>query len=170
MSTTTIYAQKQDTVALTDYEKAYIASKGPITIVVDPDWYPYEHINKKGEYKGISSDLIELISERTGLKFEIIPTTDWEESLKKAESGEVDTVSFLNKTDERSKWLLFTEPYFIDSNVLITREEHDYIVNLSRHIDETMVLPEGTSIEENIRNDYPDLKIITVKSEEEVIK
>ncbi len=160
----------QDTINMTDKEKEYLISRGPIKIVVDPDWYPFEKIDKNGEYVGIASDLIELIRQRTGLELEIVPTLEWKESLKKAKSGDVDVVSFLNKTEERSKWLIFTEPYFVDPNVLITREEHDYISNLSRYSDETMVLPEGTSIEERLRKDYPSLNILIVKSEDEAIE
>jgi ABC-type amino acid transport substrate-binding protein len=153
-----VFAQAQDTINMTDQEKKYLTSRGPIKIVVDPDWYPYEKIDKNNEYIGIASDLIDLIAQRTGLKFEIVPTAEWKESLEKAKSGDVDAVSFLNKTEERSQWLLFTEPYFVDPNVLITRESHDYISNLSRYNHETMVLPEGTSIEERLRKDYPSLK------------
>ncbi len=160
----------QGAINLTDKEKAYIQSKGSIKLVVDPDWYPYEKINKTDEYIGIASDLIALISKRTGLKIEIIPTLEWKESIEKAKLGHADVVGFLNKTDERSQWLLFTEPYFIDPNVFITRENHDYISDLSRFINETMVLPEGTSIEERLRKDYPNLKIVIVKSEEEAIE
>ena len=160
----------QGVIDLTDKEKAYIQSKGSIKLVVDPDWYPYEKIDKTDEYIGIASDLIALISKRTGLKIEIIPTVEWKESLEKAKSGDADVVGFLNKTDERSQWLLFTEPYFIDPNVFITRENHDYISDLSRFINETMVLPEGTSIEERLRKAYPNLKIVIVKSEEEAIE
>jgi len=160
----------QGAIDLTDKEKAYIQSKGSIKLVVDPDWYPYEKINKTDEYIGIASDLIALISKRTGLEIEIIPTLEWKESIEKAKSGDADVVGFLNKTDERSQWLLFTEPYFIDPNVFITRENHDYISDLSRFINETMVLPEGTSIEERLRKAYPNLKIVIVKSEEEAIE
>lgn len=164
-----LLAYAQDNINMTDQEKEYLITRGPIKIVVDPDWYPYEKIDKNGKYVGIASDLIGLIAERTGLEFEIVPTTEWKASLEKAKSGDADAVSFLNKTEERSQWLLFTEPYFVDPNVLITREEHDYITSLSRYIDETMVLPEGTSIEERLRKDYPNLKIVIVSSEDEAI-
>lgn len=164
-----VSAKTQDIVDLTEKERQYVSENGTIKMVVDPDWYPYEKINDEGRCEGISADLIALISQRTGLDFELIPTTSWDESMKIAKSGEADIISFLNKTDERSQWLLFTEPYFTDPNVFITREEHDYISNLARLTDETIVLPEGTSVEERLRKDYPDLQFIIVKSEEEAI-
>lgn len=163
------YGQSVATVPLTEQEREYIDSKGPVRIVVDPDWYPYEKIDATGVHVGIAADLIDLISQRTGLDFELVPTADWDESLRTAKSGRTDVISCLNKSDERSRWLLFTEPYYTDPNVLITREEHDYISNLSRLSDETVVLPEGTSVEERLRKEYPNLKIIRVKSEEEAL-
>lgn len=164
------YAEAQVKIEFTDEEKEYIESREPIKIVVDPDWYPYEKIDKNGEYVGVASNIVNLVAQRTGLKFELIPTTDWNKTLEIASLGQADVVTFLNESEERSKWLLFTNPYFVDSNVLISREEHDYISNLSRYVNETMVLPEGTSMEERLRKDYPDLKIIIVASEKEAIE
>lgn len=163
------YSEMQDNVLLTEQEQKYVSTRGIVRLVVDPDWYPYERINDDGEYEGISADLMALLSQRTGLKFEVVRTKSWDESLGIAKEGKADAVSFLNRTDERKRWLLFTEPYFVDPNVLITREEHDYVSNLSRLTNESVVLPEGTSIEERLRKDYPNLKIVIVKSEHEAI-
>ena len=163
------HGQKADTIELTQTEMDYIKTHPSIRMVVDPSWYPYEALDEEGAYVGISADVINLISQRTGLVFEIVPTNSWEESLEIAKAGDADVVSCLNQTDERDTWLLFTETYFVDPNVLITREEHDYISNLSRLSGEKMVLPEGSSIEEWIRADYPNLEIIIVASEKEAI-
>ncbi len=163
------HGQKADTIELTQTEMDYIKTHPSIRMVVDPSWYPYEALDEEGTYVGISADVINLISQRTGLVFEIVPTNSWEESLEIAKAGDADVVSCLNQTDERDTWLLFTETYFVDPNVLITREEHDYISNLSRLSGEKMVLPEGSSIEEWIRADYPNLEIIIVASEKDAI-
>lgn len=163
------YGGENVTVQLTEEEQTYIASRGPVRLVVDPDWYPYEKLDASGIHVGIAADLIGLISKRTGLKFEIVRTVDWKETLSVAKSGRAEAVSFLNQTEERDEWLLFTDAYYTDPNVLITREEHDYISNLAGLKDETIVLPEGTSIEERLRKDYPALKIVTVDSEDDAI-
>lgn len=157
-------------VILTPEETEYIKTLGVVKMCVDPDWYPYEHINEEGLHKGIAANLIALISQRTGLKIQLVPTKDWNESLSYSKERKCDILSLLNETRERSKWLIFTNPYYIDPNVIITREEHDYISDISRLTDETVVLPEGTSIEERVRKDYPNLKIILVDSEDKAIE
>lgn len=157
-------------VTLTPEETEYIKNLGVVKMCVDPDWYPYEHINEEGLHKGIAADLIALISQRTGLKIELVPTKDWNESLSYSKERKCDILSLLNETHERSKWMIFTNPYYIDSNVIITREEHDYVSDVSRLTNETVVLPEGTSIEEKVRKDYPNLKIVLVDSEDKAIE
>lgn len=155
---------------LTDTEKAYIQNRAPIKLVVDPDWYPYEAVDKKGTYHGIAADLLQLISSRTGLVFEVIPSKNWNESIRLAQEGKAEAISLLNATAERQNWLLFSEVYYSDPNVLITHKEHEYISDLSRFSHETMVLPSGTSIEERLRQDYPALKIIIVETEPQAIE
>ena len=164
------FSEAVNRVNLTDEEIQYIANRGVIKLVVDPDWYPYEKIDEKGQYIGISSDLIDLIAQRTGLNFELVPTVNWDETIAFAKSGQADLVSLLNQTDERDKWLLFTDPYFEDPNVLITRDEHDYVSNLARLTDETIVLPSGTSVEERLKKDYPNISIMIVDNETQAIQ
>jgi diguanylate cyclase (GGDEF)-like protein len=136
---------------------------------VDPDWEPYEKIDKNGEYSGIAADLVRTIADRSGVSLSLVVTKNWDESIEFSKSGRCDILAFLNQTEKRDEWLLFTEPYFIDRNVFITRSQHDYISDLAEISGETAVLPRGTSIEERLRRDYPNIRIITVESEAEAL-
>lgn len=157
-------------IILTPEERAYAQTAPPIKLCVDPDWYPYEQIDENGIYQGIAADLMQLICQRTGLRMEIVPTKDWEESVHFMQQGRCDVLSLLNQTPERDAWMDFSDPYFTDPNVLITREEHDYISDPSRLTGETVVLPYGTSVEERLKKDYPNLNILTVASEGEALE
>jgi ABC-type amino acid transport substrate-binding protein len=53
------------------------------------------------------------------------------------------------------RWLLFTEPLFVDPNVFITREEHPYITDAALLDGKTIALPSGTAIAEKIRRAVP---------------
>ena len=155
-------------VLLSREEQDYLERLGPVKMCVDPDWAPYEWIDGEGRYGGIAADLVALIAERSGLAIELVPTKDWSESVAHARNGKCHILPFLNRTTARDEWLLFTEPYFTDPNVFITREEHDFISDPARLQGEAVVLPEGTSMEELLRRDYPDLTIVTVPTEAEV--
>lgn len=137
---------------------------------VDNDRMPFELIDKNDDFIGIAPDLINLVSERLDIDFEIYPTEDWNETLKFSKEGKFHLIPFLNKTPAREDWLIFTEPLLVDPNVLITRTEHEYISDLSLLKDKTIVLIEGTMVVEKIKRDFPNLNVITVKSELECFK
>jgi diguanylate cyclase (GGDEF)-like protein len=157
-------------VELTKAEKDFLASiGGKVTFCVDPDWEPFEVISPKGRHEGIAADLLRLATERVGLTLELVPTKNWDDSISASKSGQCTLLSFLNQTPKRDEWLIFTEPMFTDSNVFITREEHPFIVDPAMLEGETIALPSGTSIEERIRRDYPNLRPVITNSEAEAI-
>ena len=155
---------------LSPEEEDYLRFLGPVSVCVDPDWEPFERIARDGQYVGIAADLIRLVGERAGVTFQITPTRDWDESVALSKAGECDILAFLNATPQREQWLVFTEPYFVDANVIVTRAEHDFITNLAAISNETLALPKGTSIEERVRRDYPNVRLVLVDSEAEAFR
>ncbi len=141
-----------------------------VTFCVDPDWPPFEQIDAQGQHVGIAADLLKLVAQRSGLALQLLPTKDWDDSLAASQAGRCEVMSFLNQSPKRDGWLLFTSPVLVDENVLITREEHGFVSDLSSLSDETMVLPKGTSVEERLRRDYPNLNIVLVDSEAQAFK
>lgn len=157
---------KPNTIELNDSQKEYLKNKKEITMCVDPDWKPFEIINKNGEHEGIAADLIELIAKKLDLNIRLIQTKGWEESLEFSKNKKCDILSFLNKTPEREKWLIFTEPIFEDPNVLVARAESPMIEDL-KNIKASIALPKGTAMYERFSKDFPNLIFIPVDSEEE---
>ncbi|WP_147164910.1 diguanylate cyclase [Pararhodospirillum oryzae] len=137
------------------------------TVCVDPDWPPYDSLDAEGNHEGIGADLLRLAAERAGVALTVVPTRDWNESLAASHAGRCDILSFLNDTPQRREWLVFTDPLFIDPNVVVTHEDHAFIPDLAALTDETMALPEGTAIEERVRQDFPNLRIVTTRDEAE---
>jgi len=155
---------------LSAVQKDYITKHGVVRVCVDPDWYPFEMLNEKGEHVGIAADLLRLAAKKAGVTLEIVRTANWDESLAFAQSGRCEVLSFLNSTPERDTWLNFTRPIFTDVNVFVTREEHRYIPDPAELSGETIVFPVGTAMEELIRRDYPELRIITCDSERDAFQ
>lgn len=155
---------------LTETEHAYLQGLDKVTMCVDPDWEPYERINGHGEHEGIAADLLKLIAERAGIRLELVITRNWEESLAASQSGRCQILAFLNQTPQRDTWLLFSQPYFTDPNVFITREEHPFIPDAASLAGETMAIPGGTMIEERLREASPDLVMVRTASEAEALK
>ncbi|MFD1625590.1 diguanylate cyclase [Azospirillum griseum] len=144
---------------------AMVGDTAPVSYCVDPDWPPYDSLTPQGQHVGIGGDLLRLVAGRAGLSLNLVPTKDWEESIGQSKAGACTLLNFLNQTPKRDAWLLFTEPLFTDPNVIITHEHHPFVADLAGLSDETLVLPKGTSIEERVRRDYPNLRILLTDSE-----
>ncbi|MBF0219602.1 MAG: transporter substrate-binding domain-containing protein, partial [Gammaproteobacteria bacterium] len=140
------------------------AQLGEVKVCVDPDWPPFETLDKEGNHHGIGADLLRLVGERAGVTFSIVKTTDWVASLAASQAGECQVVSLLNRTPERDAWLIFTDPIFTDPNVFITRVEHNFIADAASLSDATIVFPKGTSMEEKFRGLYPNLTVVNSES------
>lgn len=154
----------------TPEERAYIQKAKPITMCVDPDWVPFEHITPEGKHEGIGADLVQLVVQRVGLQTQLVQTKTWEESLAASKAGRCQITSFLNESANRAAWLQFTSPIFSDPNILVAREEHAYVGDLRGLVNEVLALPRGTMVEERIRQEFPNLRVVLTNTEEEAIE
>ncbi|MFY4748627.1 transporter substrate-binding domain-containing protein [Aliarcobacter butzleri] len=154
---------------LNDEEISYLQNKQVITMCVDPDWFPFEKINENGVHEGISADIIKLISEKLDIQINLINTKTWDDSIQFSKDKKCDILSFLNETPKRKEWLIFTEPIFIDPNVLVGRSERKYIEDISK-VNLSVALPRETAMAEKFAKDFPNLTIIPTSTEDEAFK
>lgn len=159
----------KSTIPFSVEEEDYLSTKKVITMCVDPDWEPFEILDKDGKHMGIVADIIKLITSKLGIEIKIIPTKTWEESIEFSKAKKCDILSFLNQTPQRESWLTFTEPIFQDPNVIISRVESDAIEDLSK-VKASIAIPKGTAMYERFEKDFPNLIIIPVNSENEAFK
>ena len=164
-----IASASETPIVFTPQETAYLKKTDTIKMCVDPDWAPFERINEQGRHEGIAADLVQLVAQRVGLRIELYPVKNWDESLAASKAGHCQIMSFLNQTPARDAWLIFTDPIFSDPNIIITREEHRYISDARGLKDERIALPRGTMVEERVRRDFPNLKIVLTASEPEAM-
>lgn len=146
-------------------EREYLRRLGPIKICPDPDWAPFQVRDEQGRFHGIAIDLLDLIAQRLELDFTYVMVRDWDEALALARAGRVQVLHFLNQSPLRDTWLNFTAPLLVDPNVFIARAEHPFIADATQLTDEVIALPAGTSVEERVRRDFPNLKVLAVQSE-----
>jgi ABC-type amino acid transport substrate-binding protein len=156
-------------IELNEKELTYLSNKKIITMCVDPDWEPFEKINKDGEHEGIAADIIKLISSKLNIQIKLINTKDWDESIAFSKEKKCDILSFLNETPKRKEWLTFTEPIFKDPNVLVGRSEKPYIEDISK-VNLSIALPKETAMAERFSKDFPNLTIIPTTTEDEAFK
>lgn len=110
------------TVNFTEEEQTFIEENPTINLGIDPNFVPFEFIDVDGEYKGIANDYLSIISQRTGLRFEVEKNKTWQEAYQMAIDGELDALPLIGKTFEREQYFLFSDPYYNFQRVIATRD------------------------------------------------
>ena len=87
----------EDGIGWTEDEIAFMEDHPVIRLGVDPGFVPFEFIDENGEYRGIAADYLALISEKTGLQFEIAKGLTWPEVYDMALEGDVDVLPAIIK-------------------------------------------------------------------------
>ncbi len=159
--------KEQGRVQLTDPEKAWIEEHKVIRVGVDPTWAPIEFIDSDGNHKGLSSDLLDMLSERLGLQFEPVRGLSWADVLEGMKAGQVDMLSAAAATPGREQFASFTAPYITLPLMVFTRNEHPYIGNMNELSNDLTAVVDGYAVMGWLRRDWPNLRLLPVGSVEE---
>lgn len=105
-------------------EYEFISSEKTIKVVCDAGSYPVGYKDEEtGKYSGIYADILALISEESGLKFEYIPLESYEEAWEMVANGEADIIggNYANSALGQEYNMIYTEKYFNMEYSIVTR-------------------------------------------------
>ena len=156
-----IFKEKADKVILNKKEKEWI-DKHPVVKFSETDWKPLFSF-KDDKQEGIIADYLNLISQKTNIKFRYIASNSWQNVLDKFKKREIDILP-------GNKYLLFNKDIGLLSNVyktypmvIITNSKYNYIDNLSRLNHKTVAIPIGFTSFNFVKKNYPYIKILPTK-------
>ncbi len=151
-------------IKLSTEEDAYLVEKKTITMCINPDQEPYEKVNKEGKHEGLAAEYLQLISQKIGKPFTLLPTRTWQETLEKAKAGECDIVSFLEPTSDYKTFLNFTSPIYEEPEVIIVKNDVSYLSGINALQGKKVGVVTGSRMGRTIRNAYPKIRIIDVEN------
>ncbi len=147
-------------IRLSSEEEAWIRAHRTIRFGIMPDFPPFMFF-EDNTYKGIHSDYIKLIRERTGLNFDIIPVSPPELDMK-AKAGEFDMFPTFN-VPERKAYTNFTEPFMYYKSVIITRSDTPFISGISLLKGKKVAIVKGIKTQKLLFAKYPEIETIEKK-------
>ncbi len=157
--------------SLSKKEKKWIKKHPIIHFVINPSKEPFEYINKNnGKFEGIQKDYIDILSARTGIKFEFIKTSSWKQSVQKIKSKEADMYLSASKTSDRLKIMNFSSPYLSYPLVLVTQNSKNFLMALDSLNGKKIVVVESQLITKYLEKNYKTIKIIYAKTLEQALR
>jgi len=106
---------------LSPVELRWIREHPRIRFSVDPEFAPFEFLSQEGDYRGMAADFLNLVSQKTGLKFELVKHNAWSESMQAVKDRKIDLLPCIGYSEERSQFLTYSEPYLKFARAVVTR-------------------------------------------------
>ncbi len=151
--------------ALNQEEQTWLMDNPRLRITVDPSWMPLERINPKTQkHEGVIADYLGLISERSGLEFEIVPASTWEKATEMVVTKQVDGFSGVKISAERETNRIFSNRYLILTDIIVTRQDADVITGLADLTQKRVGVVKFYWTEELLRDQYPEINLVTTSS------
>ena len=157
-----VYTLNEKMIYLTKKEQKYLKEKQEIKMCIDPNWMPFEKLDKDGNYVGMSADYFELFQQNIPSSFKLIKTKSWLESLEYAKQRKCDILSLAMQTPQRKEYLNFTTPYLKIPLVVATRLDVPFINNIQELNNQKIGISKGYAFLEIIQNKYPKIQIVEV--------
>jgi PAS domain S-box-containing protein len=154
-----LYLTKPSTagyVSLTSEEKAWIAAHPVIQVHNEKDWPPFNYF-EYGTPRGLSIDYMNLVAAKLGIEVKYITGPSWKELLEMVQRKELDVMLNIVKTEDRQKYILYTEPYVKNPNVIVSSEKNAY-ESIEALFGKVVAYPKGFFYEEVLTKSFPRIK------------
>lgn len=109
-------------------EKAYIEEQKTVTVALPRDWHPLFCLNNTDGHNGLVPDILEKVTEYSGLQFTYQFYDCYADSIAAVQQGEADILGFYLGTDEEAfeQKLALSASYVNLNSILVRNKESSY--------------------------------------------
>ena len=125
---------------------------------------PMTIIDQSGALRGMVSDLITLVTLKTGLRFSFETVDTSQELVNRVNSADFDMFASLTPSAQREQQILFTRPYLRSTFALTTRVGNNDIHSLPDLRGKRLAMVANTSVENMVHARYPEIEIVPVQN------
>ena len=143
---------------LTEKEKAWLAEHKSLRVGVDPKYAPYSFVNERGEAEGMSAEFVQKISERLGIRMEMVPGLTWAEMIDGVKNRTVDVITTIRKTSDREEFMSFTQSYIPTPLIIVTRKDYSEIAHRGDLAGKRIALVKNYSSSMKIIEEFPSVE------------
>ncbi|MHC6529912.1 ATP-binding protein [Vibrio proteolyticus] len=151
-------------------ELAWIKANPEVTYSIDEYW-PVEYL-KEGQHKGLTRDFIDEIAKQTGLKFKLIQSSNWNDTLLKLEEGTLymSTVASPRLKKSIRDKVLLSHPYIFSDAIIVTRSDTPMLFDINTLASKKVAVKGGGGYESYLRQHYPTLELMLINDPREALE
>ena len=147
---------------LTPEEQAWVAKHPVLLFAPERDFPPFSFVDSQGQHRGMSADVLELVQEHTGLKFQAVAASDRATNIDRLKRREVDLLTSLRPTAEREQFIAFTSAYVSSPAVVLRRRGDHRPGDLASMGGERVTVDRSSAIESFVHESFPQVTLVPV--------
>lgn len=145
---------------LTPEESRWLQKHPSIRIEVPDSFAPLSYFDSDGQYRGFTSEILDAIHLRTGLRFDIIRNESFNAAIEHVKKGESEVFAPAVSSVEREETFLMSRPFVIGQFVLVTRTDHRNFFTLESLEHKKLAITQGHALLSYIKKNYPKIQIV----------
>ncbi|WP_417325808.1 transporter substrate-binding domain-containing protein [Halarcobacter sp.] len=139
-------------------EVAFIRAN-PIVKYSEVNWKPLSII-EDNRMKGIMGEYLDLVAQRTGLKFEFVPSKSWPHVLEQFKERKIDIVPGVGSSPQEKQLGLISNRYAKYPFVIVTDDRYTYLESLMDLKDAVVAVPKSYTSYNFIVKNYPEMNLL----------
>lgn len=148
---------------LSSQQQAMVDDIDYLTVSNEIDWPPI-NFAASGQPYGYAIDVLNYISEMTGLSIRYVNGLSWNELAEMFLANELDVLQPVF-FDKNKQWLGdLTEPFLQVPYGVVTAENAPPITHINELAGKTVAIPQGWSVAHNLQDNFPDINVIRVEN------
>ena len=152
-------------IPLTAQEARWIERNPVLRLVINDDLAPVAFFDANGVFSGVAAELLEVISQRTGLQFQVTARNGgYPEQIETLRQSEAD-LAIMTASAQREEKLRFTRPFLASPFVLITQADKTGKAKSPGNLaGKRLAIPTGHVMLQQVRELYPDTELIETQT------
>ncbi|MBF0101456.1 MAG: transporter substrate-binding domain-containing protein, partial [Desulfobacterales bacterium] len=151
------YKSRAAQIRLSAEENAFLKQHHTLRVGVGIAWPPFQYL-ENGEFKGMASDYIDILSERLGIRMEVVKdVSSFQQVLEMAQKREIDVLACVTETPDRKIYMDFTRPYLSSPVVVITSKDAPFIGGLVDLNQKKMAIVKNLATYSRVKDDFPGI-------------
>jgi len=138
-------------------ELAWVARHPVLLFAPERDFPPFSFVDSQGQHRGLSADVLELVQQHTGLKFQPAAAGDRSANLDRLKRHEIDLLTSLRPTPERERFIAFTSAYVSSPAVILRRRGDHRSGDLARMGGQRVAVDRNSAAEDFVHATYPEV-------------
>ncbi|WP_085640159.1 MULTISPECIES: transporter substrate-binding domain-containing protein [unclassified Pseudomonas] len=158
-----------DPLPFTAAEQRWMQNHPRLTVAVNDGLPPVSFFDGQGEFRGIGAEVLAKVSQRTGLKFDVVRSSSMEKLIEQIRAGKADLIAAFTPSTAREGELRFTRPYLTSPFVLITRDLPDRAQSLQGMVGKRLAMRRGNALQDYLRESFPGIQLIETTTSAEAL-